>query len=368
MKQLILVIEDEINIRKDIVKILELNHFNTIDTDDGYKAIDIIKEKRPNMIISDIMMPILDGISIYNKISEDDEINSIPFLFLTAKSSKDDIRFGMNLGVDDYITKPFDIKDLINAVNSRLKKQNDNLTKINKRYESLKQSLYNTLPHEIRTPLTTIIGYSDYLIKNIEVISKDRISSMVKDIHTDSKRLQKMFENFLFLSKIDFIIANEFEKSKYSSKVTIYSEMLIKDVFFYYTNEYKRNDDIELDLVYADLLMFDEHFVKVIELIADNCFKFSATNTKVLVKSTIEEDKLIISIKDNGIGISKENIKQVSAFKQFDRNKNEQQGSGMGLAIVNAILKLYNCKMEINSKINEFTEIKLYLNLINNKD
>lgn len=368
MKQLILVIEDETNIRKDIVRILSLNNFNTIDTDNGYIAIEIIKEKKPDLIISDIMMPILDGISIFNKISEDEEISSIPFLFLTAKSSKDDIRFGMNIGADDYITKPFDIKDLINAVNSRLKKQEKNLLKINKRYDNLKQSLYNTLPHEIRTPLNTILGYSDYLIKNIETVSKDRTSEMLQDIFADSKRLQRMFENFLFLSKIEYLIANEFEKSKYTSKKTLYSEMLIKDVFFYFTNEYKRNDDIEFDLVDADLLIFDEHFVKIIELLADNCYKFSECNSKVLVKSIKENNQLVILIKDNGIGISEENIQQVSAFKQFDRNANEQQGSGLGLAIVNAILMLYNGRMEINSQINEFTEIKLYLNLIIDQD
>lgn len=358
---LILIIEDEHNIRQDIVKILSLNKFQTIDTDDGNEAIRIARESLPNLIISDIMMPIMDGITIFKKLQEHNETATIPFLFLSAKSSKEDIRMGMNLGADDYITKPFDIQDLVNAVKSRISKQEKTLSTLNKRYDDLKQSLHRTIPHEIRTPLNTILGYSEYLIKNVGSNTLEKNTEMLEFIYSDAKRLQKMFENFIFLSKVEAYHSNPDDLRTLRNKKTIYSEMLIKDVFFYYANENKRVEDLEFDIIDADLQIHEEHFAKIIESIADNCFKFSKLNDKVLISSTIINEQLVISFKDFGIGIAANHISEVSAFRQFNRDKNEQQGNGLGLAIVKSLVHLYNGNFKIDSVESEYTNIIISL-------
>lgn len=358
---LILIIEDEHNIRQDIVKILSLNKFQTIDTDDGNEAIRIARESLPNLIISDIMMPIMDGITIFKKLQEHNETATIPFLFLSAKSSKEDIRMGMNLGADDYITKPFDIQDLVNAVKSRISKQEKTLSTLNKRYDDLKQSLHRTIPHEIRTPLNTILGYSEYLIKNVGSNTLEKNTEMLEFIYSDAKRLQKMFENFIFLSKVEAYHTNPDDLRTLRNKKTIYSEMLIKDIFFYYANENKRIEDLEFDIIDADLQIHEEHFAKIIESIADNCFKFSKLNDKVLISSTIINEQLVISFKDFGIGIAANHISEVSAFRQFNRDKNEQQGNGLGLAIVKSLVHLYNGNFKIDSVESEYTNIIISL-------
>lgn len=358
---LILIIEDEHNIRQDIVKILSLNKFQTIDTDDGNEAIRIARESLPNLIISDIMMPIMDGITIFKKLQEHNETATIPFLFLSAKSSKEDIRMGMNLGADDYITKPFDIQDLVNAVKSRISKQEKTLSTLNKRYDDLKLSLHRTIPHEIRTPLNTILGYSEYLIKNVGSNSLEKNTEMLEFIYSDAKRLQKMFENFIFLSKVEAYHSNPDDLRTLRNKKTIYSEMLIKDIFFFYANENKRVDDLEFDITDADLQIHEEHFAKIIESIADNCFKFSKQNDKVLITTTLIDDQLVMSFKDFGIGIAANHISEVSAFRQFNRDKNEQQGNGLGLAIVKSLVLLYNGNFKIDSIENEYTNIIISL-------
>ncbi len=363
MKPLILVIEDENNIRQDIVKILNLSQFDTIDTDDGNEAVKIAKEKLPNLIISDIMMPKLDGYSVFKQLQENHETSTIPFLFLSAKSSKEDIRMGMNIGIDDYVTKPFDIKDLVSAVQSRLNKQERTMKTLNKRYEDLKQSLYRTIPHEIRTPLNTILGYSEYLKQNLNNLSTEKSMQMLEDLHSDAIRLQKMFENFIFLSKIEYFNTNMEELRKLRSKKTLNSEMLIKDIYFYFAHDNKRIYDLIFELEDADLVIFDEHFVKIIELIADNSFKFSKFDKKIIVKTYKVDNNLVLSFKDFGIGISEKNIKEVAAFKQFNRELTEQQGNGLGLEIVKSLLKLYYGSFEIDSHENEYTNVIIRLPL-----
>ena len=118
----ILVIEDNEEVRENIAEILELSEFEVIQAADGKEGVVKALRQSPDLIICDIMMPELDGYGVLHLLSKHKETYGIPFIFLTAKSEKGDFRKGMELGADDYITKPFDGTDLLNAVEIRLKK------------------------------------------------------------------------------------------------------------------------------------------------------------------------------------------------------------------------------------------------------
>lgn len=119
----ILVIEDEQPIRANIIKILKFKGYQGIGAADGTAGVKMAKAYNPDLILCDIMMPGLDGYEVLNILSKDPEVATIPFIFLTAKSDRSDMRQGMNLGADDYITKPFTSKELIEAISARLEKQ-----------------------------------------------------------------------------------------------------------------------------------------------------------------------------------------------------------------------------------------------------
>lgn len=358
---LILIVEDEYNIRQDLVKVLALNKFQTLDTDDGNVAVQWAKSEMPDLIISDVMMPKLDGYSFYQTLQQDATTSTIPFLFLSAKSSKEDRRIGMNLGADDYITKPFDIMELVEAVKSRIEKKKKTIDVLNKRYEDLKQSLYRNIPHEIRTPLNIILGYSDILIKTVGQNSTEKNIEMLGYIQSDAKRLQNMFENFIFLSKLEVYHTNPEELKVLWRKKTIYAETLAKDIFFFYAHQNKRLDDLSLELEETDLKICEEHFVKIIEALADNAFKFSTTGDKVTIHSSKINDQYVIACKNEGIGISPENIPHIAAFKQFKRDKMEQQGNGLGLTIVKSLLKIYGGDIKIDSVENKYANVVISL-------
>jgi DNA-binding response OmpR family regulator len=120
--KLLLLIEDNDDIRENTAEILELSNYKVLTAANGKIGVELALQHKPDLIICDIMMPVLDGYGVLHAIHKNDEIKNTPFIFLTAKTERSDLRKGMELGADDYITKPFDGTELLNAVDSRLKK------------------------------------------------------------------------------------------------------------------------------------------------------------------------------------------------------------------------------------------------------
>jgi len=119
----ILLIEDSTEIRENTAEILELAGYSVVTAPNGKVGVDLAAKEVPDLIICDIMMPELDGYGVLHILSRKPATAAIPFIFLTAKTEKSDIRKGMTLGADDYLTKPFDDTELLNAVEARLKKR-----------------------------------------------------------------------------------------------------------------------------------------------------------------------------------------------------------------------------------------------------
>lgn len=120
----ILVIEDETLIRGNILDILESENFEAIGAENGEDGIRLAQEQMPDLIICDIMMPDMDGYSVLTELRQNPVTEMIPFIFLTAKAERDDLRLGMELGADDFITKPCTLTELLSAIAARFKKHN----------------------------------------------------------------------------------------------------------------------------------------------------------------------------------------------------------------------------------------------------
>jgi CRP-like cAMP-binding protein/CheY-like chemotaxis protein len=134
MKKKILLIEDNAEVRENTNEILDLAGYDVVVAANGKVGVALAKKENPDLIICDIMMPELDGYGVLHILNKESETAGIPFIFLTAKTEKTDIRKGMNLGADDYLTKPFDDTDLLNAIEARLRKS------------AMQQQLYESTP------------------------------------------------------------------------------------------------------------------------------------------------------------------------------------------------------------------------------
>lgn len=137
----ILIIEDNLDVRENIAEILELSGYKTLQAENGKIGVQMAKEHKPNLIICDVMMPELDGFGVLKILNGNPTLMHIPFMFLTAKAEKSDFRKGMGLGADDYITKPFDDMELLDAIELRLKKS-ESILHLSANEEGIKK-LYN---------------------------------------------------------------------------------------------------------------------------------------------------------------------------------------------------------------------------------
>ncbi len=116
----ILVIEDEAQMRRNLITILRLEKFEPLAAENGKAGVDLARQAKPDLILCDVMMPELDGYGVLKELHNDPATMNIPFIFLTAKGEKSDLRSGMNLGADDYLIKPVDKADLLRAIRARL--------------------------------------------------------------------------------------------------------------------------------------------------------------------------------------------------------------------------------------------------------
>ncbi|MFD0764363.1 response regulator [Mucilaginibacter lutimaris] len=123
MSKQVLIIEDNTDIRENVVEILELADFEVLQASNGKIGVDLALKNKPDIILCDIMMPDLDGYGVLYMLNKNPETATIPFIFLTAKAERLDLRKGMEMGADDYLTKPFDDIELLNAIETRLKKK-----------------------------------------------------------------------------------------------------------------------------------------------------------------------------------------------------------------------------------------------------
>lgn len=118
----ILILEDDENVRLPLIDLLEAEHYTVLAAKDGKEGLEVARAEKPDLIVSDIMMPKLDGYEVFKALQKDPITAIIPFIFLTARTDPGDVREGLGLGADDYITKPFEHDDLLEAIRVRLSK------------------------------------------------------------------------------------------------------------------------------------------------------------------------------------------------------------------------------------------------------
>jgi signal transduction histidine kinase len=235
---------------------------------------------------------------------------------------------------------------------------------LGEKIENLKSNLSMSIPHEVRTPINQILGFSDYLIKHFDTFDEDSIKEakeILIDIKDSAERLRRLFENYLYYANITMLSTDVYEMQSLQSQVTLYSEPVIYDKVLLMASDKERKDDVQIKLTDSPVAIGEQYLTKIIEEIMDNCLKYSPKGTPLIIGSEIQVEKLVLFFKDSGRGMSKEQIENIDAYMQFERNMYEQQGSGLGLTIVRKLIDLHRGEFFIESDINKYTTIILKL-------
>lgn len=220
----ILLIEDNPEIRENTAEILELANYNVLQAENGRVGVDLARKEQPDLIICDIMMPQLDGYGVLHLLSKEPATASIPFIFLTAKTEKEDFRKGMNLGADDYLTKPFDDVELLDAIEMRLKKNDILKTNFRKTAEGMEEFIEEAKGYEELEKLisserrTSMLKKKQYLFmegnrpNSLFLLNKGRIKTF-KSNEEGREYITHLYKEGEFIGYLDLLEETNYRES-----------------------------------------------------------------------------------------------------------------------------------------------------------
>jgi signal transduction histidine kinase len=362
MSSTILVIDDDDLFREGICTALTFEGYEVIAASRGNSGFNLAKKRLPDLILCDVNMPDMDGYDTLRLLRSDIRTSTIPTILMTGVMKEyPQVRHGMNIGADDYITKPFSIPDLFTTIQSRLVKQEKLVTKAESKLDLLRQNITYSLPHEMRTPLTALIGYSELLQIGYKEMDREEIGTIAQMMLASSNRLHRIIEEYLDYSKIELITHDNNTRSNMRQESTAHIHNVIRTCTEPIAVETGRLQDFTLDLQPGTASISETHLIKIVSYVLENAFKFSQAGTAVSVHG-IEKDNLYqLIIQDAGRGMSEEQISNIGGYMQFERKKNEQQGLGLGLITAKRLTEIYGGSFTIESVVNVGTTVTVEL-------
>jgi signal transduction histidine kinase len=369
-KTRVMVVEDDVNLLEGVRTVLEIDGYDVLCARDGRQALLMLDQasqsgsaSMPELIVSDIMMPELDGIELLRAVRQRQAWVNIPFIFLTARGERADVQRGKLLGVDDYLVKPFDPHDLLVAVEARLNRHRA----LNQAHSSdvldVKRRILTILNHEFRTPLTFVVAYADMLNEHeTNRLSDDELLTFLRGVSTGAVRLRRLIENFITLVEFEMGEADRnyaLRKTPIDDVRKLFS-VAVSSVF----TEDETTNPVEM-FIEPDLPRFsaDPTYLQIalIQLI-DNAFKFSPRESVVELHATASDHAVCLSVVDSGRGISPAEIDRIwDTFYQINRAEFEDQGSGSGLAIVSRVVRLHGGEVSVESTPGVGSRFSIYL-------
>ncbi|HEY4723428.1 MAG TPA: ATP-binding protein, partial [Anaerolineae bacterium] len=286
---------------------------------------------------------------------------TIPFIFLTAKTNRSEIRHGMDLGADDYLTKPFFPADLYNAIESRFARQSIITQQFQKKLDELRQNITAALPHELRTPLTGILAGSALLRERYTGPENEDVYVLADLMYQSAERLNRLVQNSLLYALLAVFRSDDKALAQMRASSTTGAGSVIEATARRVANRAEREADLSVDAQSTRASILEEHFVKIVEELADNAFKYSKAGSSVQVTSFNQDHYFQLWITDSGHGMSAEQIANVGAYAQFDRKLYEQQGTGLGLVLAQQLAEIYEGELSIDSKPGGPTTVRVIL-------
>lgn len=360
----ILVIEDDNAIRDTVTDVLEFAGYSVLKAANGIAGLELAQLEVPDLILCDIMLPGLDGYGVKLALNNAPRASSVPFIFITARTTREDMRQAMTLGADDYLTKPFSSRELLDVVATRLARYEQIAVSRVTDLEALREYINLTLPHELRTPLTSILGYLAMARDGVDTVDGDAMRGMLDQIERSSMRLHHLIERYMGYAQLRLASSNpELIAALREVGEEMPLGLVLRHVADGQAELMGRRADLEMDVQPGVTAIVGEHFERLATVLLENAFKFSLPGTPVVITGLPQPPLYVITIRDRGRGMTAEQIRRVGANVQFERRTYEQQGVGLGLAIANQIVQIYGGSLALDSTPGEGTTARLTLPL-----
>jgi two-component system, sensor histidine kinase and response regulator len=341
----ILIIDDDENFRQIVVRFLDKLGFQRLTAANGKEGVALASEHVPDLILCDLAMPAMNGYEVLAALRREPKLADIPVIFLTGQSEPKQVRQGMNLGADDYLTKPVDLLDLAGAVEARLKRRQAERQRQRKQMERA-MALFAGIVHDLRDPLFAVLGYTD-LLKSVAdgpQSSEDRSKLMLDRMQQAALRMQAIISETLFLAR-SRMQRLPFDPARFDLRELC--EQLVAD--------HEGNERVRFECgegrfpILADALRLRQ----ALENLLSNALKYSEEAVRLSLTRSAQGCRIEVS--DTGIGIPAE--EQASVFEPFFRASNTaaRHGHGLGLSAVQSCIQQHGGSIRFVSQRNEGT-------------
>ncbi len=347
----VLVIEDEESVRFNILELLEAEGFDAVGAAGGQQGVALALALKPDLILCDVMMADLDGYGVLEQLRTRPDTSMIPLIFVTAKTARSDLRQGMNLGADDYLTKPFSHRELLEAVKVRIRRHHQ-VTKLQQQLQALqrlnilKDDLISSVSHDMRSPLMTMKLAIEMLQIKPDSPQREHYLNILKQ---ECLRETELVDNLLELQQLE----DQGERLQPESidVVTLLGELAQRFQL--------RADSAQQRLalrVAEDLPPLWSNRQKLERLLAElvnNACKYTPEGGTIeLVAQTVGLGKPRLSLQvRNSAPIPPQALPRL--FEKFYRvpegDRRKQGGSGLGLALVQRLVRLLQGKISVTS-------------------
>jgi two-component system, sensor histidine kinase and response regulator len=365
----ILVIEDEASLRDDLVELLDAEGFEAVGAEDGQMGVELAQKILPDLIICDIMLPKLDGHGVLSLLRNDTVTSLIPFIFLTARGTVDDFRQGMNLGADDYLTKPWRQADLMQAIATRLGKQAAVL-QLQQKVEALeysnvlKDGFLNTASCELRSPITNMM-LSIQMIRNAP--TRERQQLYIELLETECSREINLINDLLELQQLETHSRPlRLEPLNLQEWISVIAEPFYKRI-------QQRQQTLQINIPpYIPSLVLDCVSLKrILGELLNNACKYTAPKGKIVLDvyrspqvTGADSNPVLMTtfVVSNQAEIPKEAIPCL--FDKFYRvpggDRWNQGGSGLGLPLVKQLVEQLEGNIQVISE-SHWTQVLIHL-------
>ncbi|MGE0455042.1 MAG: sensor histidine kinase [Vicinamibacteria bacterium] len=348
----ILVVDDDDLVRDTVRDILDAEGFEVAVARNGVEALRVLEGQAPDLVLSDVMMPEMDGHRFYEEVRARPEWLAVPFVFLTALGEKVDVRYAKALGVDDYLVKPVSRDDLMLAVRALLQRRARLEQAREQQILQVKEAMTVALAHELRTPLTYLAGYAELLQEARELKPED-LRTAIEGIARGTERLKRLAED---LGQLVALRSGEAQRRHLERRRRIDDPGALLGRALQRVSPLAASRGVELvedappglPPLLGDPDALTDAFARLVE----NAVKFSKPGGgEVRLRARAGNGRLRVELCDAGVGIRPEELERVlGLFYQSDRKRLEQQGTGCGLTIAHGVFMLHGGTLEIASQ------------------
>jgi two-component system, sensor histidine kinase and response regulator len=333
---------------------LERKGFQVSVAYDGLEGVRIALATLPDLIVCDADMPEMDGFTALAELRQYQEAATIPFIFLTARATRTAMRQGMDLGADDYLTKPSTRDELISAVESRLNRRDVIASSFQQEAKALQGKLARLVTHELRTPLINFEFVRQIINRQIEHLDQAQIKELLASLNSSSDRLTHIVDQMVYITQCD--TGNLSAERLHTDGEPVAIDSILNSSIalgrrFAVSNKDMAivvNRDSESAIITVGHSPSLKHMFA--EIIA-NALNYSPEDSPVEIRVQSGDSTIEIRVIDNGCGMSAvQQRNALRSFEQIDRDQHEQQGLGLGLSLAKRIIEIHGGTLRIQSQ------------------